>query len=53
MQGWENLFHSKKIDYINALMEVGFDVLDWKFRVAKSHSQMADTKDVIPKFRKK
>ena len=44
----------KKIDYINALMEVGFDVLDCgSFVSPKAIPQMADTKDVIPEIQKK
>lgn len=46
--------HSKKIDYINALMEVGFDVLDCgSFVSPKAIPQMADTKHVIPEIQKK
>jgi hypothetical protein len=55
MQGWgEFIPTQKKIDYINALMEVGFDVLDCgSFVSPKAIPQMADTKDVSQKFRKK
>lgn len=55
MQGWgEFIPTSQKIDYINALMEVGFDVLDCgSFVSPKAIPQMADTKDVIPEIQKK
>ena len=55
MQGWgEFIPTQKKIDYINALMEVGFDVLDCgSFVSPKAIPQMADTKDVIPEIHKK
>jgi hydroxymethylglutaryl-CoA lyase len=52
MQGWKNLVPtSKKIEYLNALLKVGFDVLDFgSFVSPKAIPQMADTKDVIPKL---
>ena len=55
MQGWgEFIPTQKKIDYINALMEVGFDVLDCgSFVSPKAIPQMADTKHVIPEIQKK
>ncbi len=55
MQGWgEFIPTSQKIDYINSLMEVGFDVLDCgSFVSPKAIPQMADTKDVIPEIQKK
>ncbi len=55
MQGWGELIPTQqKIDYINALMEVGFDVLDCgSFVSPKAIPQMADTKDVIPEIQKK
>lgn len=55
MQSWGELIPtSQKIDYINALMEVGFDVLDCgSFVSPKAIPQMADTKDVIPEIIKK
>jgi hydroxymethylglutaryl-CoA lyase len=55
MQGWgEFIPTSQKIDYINALMEVGFDVLDCgSFVSPKAIPQMADTKDVMPEINKK
>ncbi len=55
MQGWGELIPTQqKIDYINALMEVGFDVLDCgSFVSPKAVPQMADTKEVIPEIQKK
>ena len=55
MQGWgEFIPTTKKIDYINSLMEVGFDVLDCgSFVSPKAIPQMADTKDVMPEIQKK
>jgi hydroxymethylglutaryl-CoA lyase len=55
MQGWgEFIPTQKKIDYINALMEVGYDVLDCgSFVSPKAIPQMADTKDVMLEINKK
>ena len=55
MQGWgEMIPTSKKIDYINALMDVGFDMLDCgSFVSPKAIPQMADTKEVISEINKK
>lgn len=52
MQGWKNIIPTeKKIEYLNALLKVGFDVLDFgSFVSPKAIPQMADTKDVIPKL---
>jgi len=49
MQGWKTFIPtSKKIEYINALLKVGFDTIDFgSFVSPKAISQMADTKDVI------
>ena len=49
MQGWGEFIPStQKIDYINALMSVGFDVLDCgSFVSPKAIPQMADTAEVI------
>jgi len=49
MQGWKNFIPTeKKIDYLNALLKVGFDVLDCgSFVSAKAIPQMADTAQVI------
>ncbi|MXS72283.1 hydroxymethylglutaryl-CoA lyase [Flavobacteriaceae bacterium W22] len=48
MQGWDEFIPtSKKIDYINSLMEVGFDVLDCvSFVSPKAIPQMADSAEV-------
>ena len=50
MQGWEHFIPtSEKIKYLNALLKVGFDVLDFgSFVSAKAIPQLADTKEVIP-----
>jgi hydroxymethylglutaryl-CoA lyase len=49
MQGWKNFIPTnKKIEYINALLQVGFDTIDFgSFVSAKAIPQMADTKDVL------
>lgn len=49
MQGWKTFIPTeKKIAYINALLKVGFDTIDFgSFVSAKAIPQMADTKDVI------
>ena len=49
MQGWKNFIPTeKKIGYINSLLKVGFDTIDFgSFVSAKAIPQMADTKDVI------
>ncbi len=49
MQGWKNFIPTqKKIDYINQLLKVGFDTIDFgSFVSAKVIPQMADTKEVI------
>lgn len=49
MQGWKNFIPtSKKIEYINALLKVGFDTIDFgSFVSPKAIPQMADTKEVI------
>jgi hydroxymethylglutaryl-CoA lyase len=50
MQGWEPFIPTKeKINYLNALLKVGFDVLDFgSFVSSKAIPQLADTKEVIP-----
>lgn len=55
MHGWgEFIPTSQKIDYINALMDVGFDMLDCgSFVSPKAIPQMADTKEVISEINKK
>ena len=52
MQGWKNIISTeKKVEYLNALLQVGFDVLDFgSFVSPKAIPQMADTKDVIPRL---
>ena len=49
MQGWKNFIPTeKKIKYINSLLKVGFDTIDFgSFVSAKVIPQMADTKEVI------
>ncbi len=49
MQGWKHFIPTtKKIEYLNALLKVGFDTLDFgSFVSPKAIPQMADTKDVI------
>jgi hydroxymethylglutaryl-CoA lyase len=52
MQGWPHFIPTqKKIQYINALLKVGFDTIDFgSFVSPKAIPQMADTKDVIGKL---
>ncbi|MEO6489385.1 MAG: hydroxymethylglutaryl-CoA lyase [Ferruginibacter sp.] len=49
MQGWSNFIPTgKKIEYINALLKVGFDTIDFgSFVSPKAIPQMADTKAVL------
>jgi hydroxymethylglutaryl-CoA lyase len=49
MQGWKNFIPTpQKINYLNSLLKVGFDVLDCgSFVSAKAIPQMADTAEVI------
>jgi len=49
MQGWKNFIPtSKKIEYINSLLEIGFDTIDFgSFVSPRAIPQMADTKEVI------
>ena len=49
MQGWKHFIPTEqKIKYINALLKVGFDAIDFgSFVSPKAIPQMADTKDVI------
>jgi hydroxymethylglutaryl-CoA lyase len=49
MQGWDNFIPTeKKIAYINALLKVGFDTIDFgSFVSPKAIPQMADTKKVL------
>jgi len=52
MQGWAHFIPAeKKIAYINALLKVGFDTIDFgSFVSPKAIPQMADTKEVIRKL---
>ena len=49
MQGWKNFIPTKqKIEYINSLLQVGFDTVDFgSFVSPKAIPQMADTKQVV------
>lgn len=49
MQGWKHFIPTeKKIAYINQLLKVGFDTIDFgSFVSSKAIPQMADTKEVI------
>ncbi|HEU0064982.1 MAG TPA: hydroxymethylglutaryl-CoA lyase [Flavisolibacter sp.] len=52
MQGWKHFIPAeKKAEYINALLKVGFDTIDFgSFVSPKAIPQMADTKTVIEKI---
>ncbi|HMG82747.1 MAG TPA: hydroxymethylglutaryl-CoA lyase [Ferruginibacter sp.] len=52
MQGWPNFIATeKKAAYINALLKVGFDTIDFgSFVSPKAIPQMADTREVITKI---
>ncbi len=52
MQGWKNLISTEnKIAYINSLLKVGFDTIDYgSFVSEKAIPQMADTRDVTRKL---
>lgn len=52
MQGWAHFIPTaQKISYLNQLLKVGFDVLDFgSFVSAKAIPQLADTKEVIPQL---
>jgi hydroxymethylglutaryl-CoA lyase len=49
MQGWKNPIPTeKKVSYINSLLKVGFDSIDFgSFVSPKAIPQMADTKEVV------
>jgi hydroxymethylglutaryl-CoA lyase len=49
MQGWKRIIPTEqKISYINSLLKVGFDTIDFgSFVSAKAIPQMADTKEVV------
>lgn len=52
MQGWKNFIPTEtKIEYINQLLKVGFDTIDFgSFVSAKAIPQMTDTKEVTEKL---
>jgi len=52
MQGWKHLISTEeKIEYINCLLQVGFDTIDFgSFVSPKAIPQMADTKDVVKRL---
>ncbi len=52
MQGWRSFIPTQnKIEYLNQLLKVGFDTLDFgSFVSPKAIPQMADTKDVLEKL---
>jgi len=52
MQGWAHFIPTaEKVNYLNTLLRVGFDVLDFgSFVSAKAIPQLADTKEVIPQL---
>lgn len=52
MQGWKTFIPTeKKIEYINQLLKVGFDTIDFgSFVSPRAIPQMADTKEVIEKL---
>lgn len=52
MQGWTHIIStSDKVRYINSLLQVGFDTLDFgSFVSPKAIPQMADTKEVITRL---
>jgi hydroxymethylglutaryl-CoA lyase len=49
MQGWKKFIPTeKKIEYINSLLKVGFDTIDFgSFVSQKAIPQMADTRDIV------
>lgn len=53
MQGWKHFIPTeKKIEYINSLLEVGFDTIDFgSFVSPKAIPQMSDTREVIKKLK--
>jgi hydroxymethylglutaryl-CoA lyase len=53
MQGWKTLIPTEqKIQYINSLLKVGFDTIDFgSFVSPKAIPQMADTKEVVKKIK--
>ncbi len=53
MQGWDQFIPTQtKIDYINKLLKVGFDTIDFgSFVSPKAIPQLADTKEVLSKLK--
>lgn len=53
MQGWKHFIPTeKKIEYINSLLEIGFDTIDFgSFVSPKAIPQMADTNEVVRKLK--
>ena len=53
MQGWPHFIPTeKKVSYLNQLLQVGFDTIDFgSFVSPKAIPQMADTKDVLPQLK--
>jgi len=53
MQGWKHFIPTeKKIEYINSLLQVGFDTIDFgSFVSPKAVPQMADTGEVIARLK--
>lgn len=53
MQGWKTFIPTEqKIRYLNAILEVGFDTIDFgSFVSPKAIPQMADTSQVVPKLK--
>jgi hydroxymethylglutaryl-CoA lyase len=53
MQGWKTFIPTEqKIEYINSLLQVGFDTIDFgSFVSPKAIPQMADTKEVIARLK--
>lgn len=53
MQGWKHFIPTKKkIEYINLLLQIGFDTIDFgSFVSPKAIPQMADTKEIIRKLK--
>jgi len=53
MQGWKHFIPTeKKIEYINCLLDVGFDTIDFgSFVSPKAIPQMADTKEIVRKLK--
>lgn len=52
MQGWHRMISTdEKVEYLNALLKVGFDTIDFgSFVSPKAIPQMADTKEVISRL---